>query len=331
MLLLSSSALLTSLLYRRVSLLVILSIVFLVAITTVTAQEPDDVIKVRTDLVIVPASVTDSRGRRVLNLSQSDFIVRSESGPMRLDYFSIGTQQIALAFLLDASGSAREYLLKQREAALSLFTRFGLGSEVAVLPFAEKILSPAVFTDDIEKARSSFLFPSLRNRRTAIFDSAKAGLEFFAKRRPQPTERRIMVLTSDGLDTASTTKPADVVAKAQLEGISIYVIHFPVFSPRASRLEARPPTKGFRELALQTGGQYFEIGDARSALSPNYSPDLAPVFKAIEEDLAGQYLLGFYPDEASRDGHFHCVTVEVKPRTGRRLRVRSLRAGFILK
>ena len=39
-------------------------------------QRPDDVVRVRTDLVTVPASVADSRGHRISGLTQSDFIVR---------------------------------------------------------------------------------------------------------------------------------------------------------------------------------------------------------------------------------------------------------------
>src|SRR5258708_2281961 len=46
----------------------------------VSAQEtePVDVISVRTDLVVVPVTVTDSRRRRVSNLKQQDFILRDD-------------------------------------------------------------------------------------------------------------------------------------------------------------------------------------------------------------------------------------------------------------
>jgi len=96
--------------------------------------------------------------------------------------------------------------------------------------------------------------------------------------------------------------------------ISFYVIHLPLFAPRDGRLAVRPPSKGFRDLAEKTGGKYFLVGNASSALSLSEnrsSNDLAPIFLAIEEDLRSQYLLGFYAGEASRDGRNHRFRVSL--------------------
>ena len=92
----------------------------------------------------------------------------------------------------------------------------------------------------------------------------------------------------------------------------------------------RTPSKGFRELAEQTGGQYFRIGDVRSALDPNAKVDLAPVFQAIEHDLRGQYVLGFYPGEALRDGRSHRLSVELV-RKPRGLQIRALLSEYSLR
>ena len=104
-----------------------------------TSDQTEDVVRVRTDLVTVPAIVTDTQGHRVLGLGQQDFEMRHDNRTVKLDFFSAGTDHVALAFLLDASGSAHEYLLQQREAALSLFSRFGPGSQVAVLRFSDRL------------------------------------------------------------------------------------------------------------------------------------------------------------------------------------------------
>ena len=92
------------------------------------------------------------------------------------------------------------------------------------------------------------------------------------------------MLTSDGLDTASRTSATQVIARARLDGISFYVIHFPLFAPFEGHLAMRPTAKGFRELAEKTGGRYFTAGDVKLALDPNAQYDLSAVFKAIEED-----------------------------------------------
>ncbi len=73
------------------------------------------------------------------------------------------------------------------------------------------------------------------------------------------------------------------------------------------------PRKAFKELAEKTGGKYFLVGDAKSALLPRQN-DLTPIFQAIEEDLKSQYLLGFYISESSRDNRKHVFSVSLKPK-----------------
>jgi hypothetical protein len=72
-------------------------------------------------------------------------------------------------------------------------------------------------------------------------------------------------------------------------------------------------------------------GDARLALEPSPSYDLSPIFRAIEEDLDGQYLLGFYPDEGSRDVNLHRVEVNVTKNDRVHYRVKLLREEYRLK
>jgi Ca-activated chloride channel homolog len=300
------------------------------ALPTKAQENEDEVVRVRTDLVTVPTTVTDNHGRHIFDLTQADFGLRIDNKPVKVDFFSTGTAQVALAFLLDASGSARDYLLRQRETALSLFARFGPGSRVAVMPFNETLKVAATFTTSIETARAGFNFPAGANRQTAIIDSALSALRIFDEGVSLPGERKIVILTSDGLDTASLKTATEVIRRAREQGVSFYVIHFPIFSPIDGRLAPRPPVKGFRDLAEKTGGRYFMASNARDALAPAASYDLTPIFKAIEEDLASQYLLGFYPDETMRDGGLHRIKIEVAGRSRQRLHVSPLREDFTI-
>ena len=153
--------------------------------------------------------------------------------------------------------------------------------------------------------REAFNFPAGRNRHTAIFNAAAAAVNAFEPLPRIRSERRIVILISDGLDNASTIKPGPIIEAAFQQRVSFYVIHLPLFEPRDGRLAVRSPSKGFRELAEKTGGKYFLVGDARSALAPQRNQDLTPIFQAIEEDLKSQYLLGFYLGEAANDGRKH--------------------------
>jgi len=323
---------------RRFSFLILLlfiSPLFNASQTHVFAQDEeistDDVLRVRTDLVTVPASVTDSQGRRVSGLMQSDFAVRDNGQSVALSYFTAGADHVALAFALDASGSVREIISQQRDAALKLFSRFKQGSRVAVLHFGEKAELSVPFTTDTARAELAFTSRLPLSRRTAIFDAAATILRAFAVGKSDPTERRIMILVSDGLDTASVTRASTIIREARALNVSIYIIHLPLYAPRDGRLAVRPPAKGFRDLAEKTGGSYFLVGDIKSALDPQATFDLAPVFLAIEEDLRGQYVLGYYPDDAARSTDTHRIEISLTQRSKRKLRVRALREEYNLK
>ena len=290
--------------------------------------EDEEVVRVRTDLVVVPVFVTDGRGRRVSGLTQGDFQVRDNGRSVETSYFAAGADSVALLFLLDASGSTRETITQQRETALALFSHFGARSHVAVMQFRERAELTQDFTRDLRAARKAFQIASLPDRRTAIFDAARDAVRAFGTKGRNAAERHIVVLVSDGLDTASDTVPASVIAEANAAGVSFYVIHLPLYAPFEGRLAARKPAKGFRDLAEKTGGQFFVVGDARSSLDPRAEHDLSPIFRAIAEDLQSQYVLGYHADAAGTEPGPHRIEVRLSAPRDRKLRVRQLRQTY---
>jgi Ca-activated chloride channel family protein len=272
------------------------------------AQEPwldDEVVRVSTDLLLFPIRIRDKRSQAASPLNETDLVLRDQDHVTTGLYFYPGPDRVALVFALDQSGSLRQIISQQREAALALFGRFNERSRVAVIRFAEGASLVAPFGRDSNTARDAFDFAGRVNEHTAIFDAAAAAIGAFDPLPRVRSERRIVILISDGLDNASQTKPGTVIDRALDKRVSFYVIHLPLFEPRDGRLAVRSPAKGFRDLAEKTGGKYFLAGDVRSALAPHKEVDLAPVFKAIEDDLKSQYLLGFYLGETANDGRKH--------------------------
>lgn len=306
------------------------SVSLLLSLAVIRAQEPEpvEVVSVRTDLVAVPFSVTDVHGRRISGLKQPDFSFTEDGRPLTIDYFASGAERIALVFVLDNSGSLRDQLARQRDAALGLFSHFGKASSVAVIRFGQFAKVVAPLTSDAERAREAFTSPVNLSERTAIFDAALAAGEVYKGRSENLPERRIAILMSDGLDTASHTSASTVIAAANRANLSFYVIQLPLYTPMDGRLSPRPAAKGFRDLAVKTGGQYFVAGSSASALNPHARVDLTPVFAAIENDLRSQYVIGFYPNPASRNGNIHRLAVAS---ANRKLNVHQLRTSYRLK
>jgi VWFA-related protein len=302
--------------FRRRSLAIVWAAIALATLAGIQlqAQEPtnsDEVVKVNTDLFVIPIRVRDRRGTVASSLTEHDLTLRDPDHVTSGLTLYHGADRVALLFTLDQSGSLREAIAQQREAALALAGRFGDQSQIAVIRFTDKPALVVPFAKDLSAAREAFSFPAQANQHTAIFDAAIAAVRAFDGLPQVRSERRLIILISDGLDNASATKPNSVIQAALSNHVSFYVIHLPLFQPRDGRLAVRSPAKGFRELAEKTGGQYFLAGNVSSALAldANKTIDLGPVFRAIEEDLRSQYLFGWYAGEGTRDGRNHRFTV----------------------
>jgi len=300
---------------RRFSAVISLLAFFLVIGPYTTAQEPvddRDVIRTSTDLLVFPIRVKDKRGAAVSGLTTNDLKLKDDDQVTSGITFTPGADRVALMFALDQSGSLREIISQQQETALGLFERFGDRSTIAILRFAEKPVVAVPFQRDITQARAGFEFHAAQNSRTAIFDAAAKAVETFEKLPRVRSERRIVILISDGLDNASSVSASKVISAANENRVSFYVIHLPLFEPQGDRLGVRPPSKGFRDLAEKTGGKYFLAGGGGSPLT-GPKTELAPIFQAIEDDLRSQYLLGFYIKESAKDGRRHKFSVSLVP------------------
>lgn len=296
--------------------------------TDVRGQSTEgDVIDVRTDLVAVPVVVIDRRRRFVTNLTAADFKVYDDDRPVPIELLAAGVERLALVFAFDASGSVRDQVARQEPAARALLDRFSAESPVAVLHFDETPKLAASFTTNANQIRRAFTIAPLPDRRTAIFDAALAAVRSFDALPTAQPERRIVILFSDGLDTASTIAPRQVVAEAERRGVAFYVLHLPLYTPRDGRLVPRAPAKGFRDLARSTGGEYYRIGDAGSSLVTSAAYDFTFVFDQIAAELRSQYILGFYPRADAVSGE-HRIKVELAGKRNRALRLRALRHSY---
>lgn len=286
----------------------------------------------RSDLVLVPVSVYDRRGRFVSGLRAEDFILYDDGRRRPIVFFSAETEAehlsrpLALILLLDASHSIAAILHEQQSAVASLLSALGDRTMVSIVSFHQRPEVLLDFTVDKDEALRTFLRRRRIGGNTAIFDALCFAIKRLSAL-PDADLRRIVVIISDGLDTASETDYRACARAAQREGIAVYSVWIPLYSPSGGRLKARRPTKGFIEVAEETGGKFFRVGTVEEALNPRAVVDLRPVFQAVIDDLRHQYYLGFYPPGDAHPG-FHRVRVTVK-RKG--VRVDARRRGYLVR
>src|SRR5205807_10158293 len=128
----------------------ILSITFLLAATTVAQQrEPDEVIKVNTDLVVFDAQVIDKKSKRIIgDLTRDDFEITDNGVKQQISYFSRDELPLSIILLIDVSRSVRPILHDIRDGALNALKHLKPDDQVAVMAFASETKLAEDFTKD---------------------------------------------------------------------------------------------------------------------------------------------------------------------------------------
>ena len=101
--------------------------------------EENDVVRVSTSLITVPAEVLDRSGRNVANLRKEDFRLYENGVEQQLSYFGSTEQPFTLALLLDVSGSTQARLQAIRQAANAFISRLRPNDQLLIVSFDGKV------------------------------------------------------------------------------------------------------------------------------------------------------------------------------------------------
>src|SRR5690349_18390926 len=84
-------------------------------------------------VIVFPARIRDKRGQRPNGLTINDLRLKDPDHATTSLYLAAGVDRVAMIFALDESGSLRDIINEQKDAALQLYQRFGSRSSIAVL------------------------------------------------------------------------------------------------------------------------------------------------------------------------------------------------------
>lgn len=283
----------------------------------VLAQELPQ-IRVEVNLVNVPFTARDARGRLVETLTRDDIEVLEDGVPQRISHFSPGGgSPLALGLVADASGSQKDFLKDHRRDLRDFLKSAMRGPDQAFLVcFGNNLRLVSGLTGDVnqilerlqqfEKRDKNVDFPPIGAREirmggSAFYDALYHAAEDVLRR--VEGGRRALIVFSDGEDNASAHHMIDTIEAAQRAGAVIFCVRYT--EVRNGRWTARNKQGRavMERIAKETGGIDLDATDAR---------DLKTQFREIADILRASYDLAYSTSNGVREGEFRKIQIRAK-------------------
>jgi Ca-activated chloride channel homolog len=249
-----------------------------------------------TQVVPLYVTVQDSDKRLVPDLALEDFEVLDNGKPVTITQFSNEPEPFSVVVMLDTSASMTASLELLKEAAEQFLIRMLPEDRGMVGAFNDKIQFPVGdFTSDRDDLIGALRELGFGNP-TRLYDAVEASIQQLGGVKG----RRVVLVFTDGDDTASKIGMGKVLDQARADEVMIYSIGLEsVYFNGQHKVRTRPD-RGLRRLSDETGGGYFELKN---------SDDLGPTFTRVAQELHSQYVLGFPP---ANDGKLHKLELRLK-------------------
>jgi Ca-activated chloride channel family protein len=261
--------------------------------------------KAGTSIVPVLTTVLDKEGRLVADLTQEDFTILDNGKPQEIVFFQNDVQPFTAVVMMDFSFSMNANLKLLKAAAEQFILRLLPTDRAQVGAFSDKIMFSGTFTsdrDDLVGALEDLQF----GNPTRLYDAIDASIDML----DDAKGRKVVLVFTDGDDTASRRGFGDVLEKAQEKEVMVYAIGLQSEFFNGARMQRTRPDRALRRIADETGGGYFEL---------QKTDELAPTFTRVAQELHSLYALGFTP--STLDGKEH--RLEVRVRAGMNARARK--------
>jgi Ca-activated chloride channel family protein len=229
-------------------------------------------------------------------LTKEDFAIFEDGRPQQIALFDReSAMPLNLTLAIDTSGSVHKDMSQEQSAARH-FAQAILRpqDQMSLLQFATEVRELTPFTN-----RLSVIDHGLGQLHgdwaTALYDAVSVGSERLGSRQG----RKVLVVVSDGDDTAKTSTYADALEQALRNEVMIYsIIDVPIEASAGRDLGGE---HALITLAEQTGGKHFYVSDG----------GLDKAFARVSDDLRTQYVLAYYPKNQEPGKTFHRIVVTI--------------------
>ena len=257
-------------------------------------QQPTFTAKV--EGVRVDVLVTDGSRRTLRGLAPADFVIRDNGVPQQVDVVSYGEIALNVGLAFDLSDSVAGARLENlRNASDALTKELQPADQSALVTFNRAVSMPCPLSLDRQCVNLA-LTSATPEGETALVDGILSAMIVGES----DVGRSLLMVFSDGLDTASFMRAERILDMAKRSDVVVY--------PIATK-GARPDF--LEDLASLTGGQLHEV---------DRNDDLSKTFRAILDEFRYRYLLTYTPRNVARGG-WHTLDVKVN-RSGARVKAR---------
>ena len=267
----------------------------LLAPVSLPAQDPAT-FRIDAKLVNLFVNVTDKTGSIVGGLTRDDFQVMEDGRPQKISVFERQSElPLNLTLAIDTSGStAKDISLEQSAARRFIHALLRQQDQMSLIEFATDVRELVPFTNKVSQLDHGL--NSLRiGDATALYDAIYLGSESLARKQG----RKVLILVSDGGDTAKSTTYPQALEQALRSEVMIYsIIDVPIEASAGRDIGGE---HALITLAQDTGGKSFYAGEG----------GLDKAFEKVSDDLRTQYLIGYYANNQEPGRSFHRVQVTV--------------------
>ena len=270
-------------------------------------------IRVSSNLVQVPVSVTDEAGQAVKGLHLEDFVVEENGVPVTIAHIGEpGQTRLEMVMVFDVTGSVfARFDFEQHAATTFLEAIFQQGDAISILCIGPKPRLVLKRTVSLAEALDGLGQLKPTGASTAFYDSVIEAARTLAGP-PDPDTRRVQIVLSDGEDNYSDAELSDAVRRVQQADCIFYSINPGGSSIRLNKVSQRGQ-EGMEELAKQTGG---------AAFLAEKTDDLTVIYGRIAAELKAQYLLSYYAPESKTKDDFRHISVRLPKHPDLRVRAR---------
>jgi Ca-activated chloride channel family protein len=316
-------------------------------------EDDEDVVRVTSNLVVVPVSVTDAQGSPVQGLQREAFRLEEEGRAQEIAQVGDPDQvPLDIAILLDVSSSVSERFKFEQESAArflkevlkpidraavfainehgqlvqSLASADSASAKLLTIPAATGPTPTAFYDSVVSAARYLSQNAPGRNRRVILVisdgednfseqirESSVGEYEAITKASSEAEKQRIRAARRKSQQTLHSKALAEVQREVQRADAVFYSINPTGPSFHLNEISTRAQN-GMQQLAETTGGSSFV---------PDKLEDLTAVFRQIAAELRSQYLLQYYPNSDAPPGKYLSIKVRTPARPELRVRARQ--------